>query len=261
MTRTHTLPRLRLPIRAVTFDLDDTLYDFQACMTRSTSAVVREVCRLKPAVAATATLERFHGCWGTAADEAQARGGVVDWPAVRRHSIALLLTDCGCERDDDLIEELTALYFRERHAATPPFADAAAAIPLLAQRLPLGIISNANTRLTSLGLDGYFQVVITPTLAGCSKPDAAIFHHAATGLGCRPAEMLHVGDHWEHDVIGAHQAGCQAAWYCRREQAEREDGVPHLVVRDHQEMVRWLSTAEDAAPAGPAASTRSGTGR
>src|SRR5207245_11653751 len=132
--------------------------------------------------------------------------------------------------DDALAEELTALYFRHRHAPTSPFADANAAIPLLADRLPLGIISNANTRLTTLGLDAYFRVVITPAAAGCSKPDPAIFHAACAALGCAPAELLHVGDHWVHDVVGAHRAGCQAAWYCRSAQSAPEDGVAHVVV-------------------------------
>ena len=245
MTQAHPFSGLRRPIRAVTFDLDDTLYDFQACMTRSTGAVVRELCRRSPAAAATATLERFHACWGEAAGEAQARGGVVDWPEVRRRSIALLLTECGVEGDGGLVEELTDLYFRERHSATSPFADAAAALPLLAQRLPLGIISNANTRLASLGLEAYFQAVITPSAAGCSKPAPAIFHHAAAALGCAPAELLHVGDHWEHDVVGASGAGCQAAWYCRGAPAAPQGEVPHVVVQDHQQLVSWLSAALD----------------
>jgi FMN hydrolase / 5-amino-6-(5-phospho-D-ribitylamino)uracil phosphatase len=234
------------PIRAITFDLDDTLFDFQACMTRCAEMVLRELCQRHPGAAETATLERFHACWQDATEEAQARGGVLDWPAVRRRGIALLLTECDRAGGDALADELTALYFRHRHAPTPPFADAAAAIPLLAQRLPLGIISNANTRLAALGLDPYFRTVVTPTVAGCGKPDPAIFHHAAAALGCAPAALLHVGDRWEDDVAGAHQAGCQAVWYCRTAQAAPDPSLPHRVVSDHRELIAWLP----AAPAG-----------
>jgi 2-haloalkanoic acid dehalogenase type II len=219
------------PVRAITFDLDDTLFDFQACMTRSAEAALRELGQHGRA-AATATLEQFHASWARATQEAQARGGVLDWPAVRRHGIALLLAECGCGHDDALTEELTALYFRHRHAPCSPFPDAALAIPLLAERLPLGIISNANTRLASLGLDAYFGAVVSPTTAGCSKPDPAIFHHAAALLGCPPAELLHVGDRWDDDVVGARRAGCQAVWYRRGTQVVPGDEVEH----------RWWAT-------------------
>jgi HAD superfamily hydrolase (TIGR01509 family) len=228
------------PVRAITFDLDDTLFDFQACMTRSAEAVLRGMGRLSPA-AATATPEQFHASWVQATQEAHARGGVVDWPAVRRRGIALLLAECGSGGDDALTEELTALYFRHRHAPCSPFPDAAIAIPLLAERLPLGIISNANTRLASLGLDAYFRAVVTPTAAGCSKPDPAIFHHTAALLGCPPGELLHVGDRWEDDVVGARRAGCQAAWYCRAAQVAPLDDGELGVVSDHRELLSWLS--------------------
>jgi len=243
MSRTPSAELISRPIRAITFDLDDTLFDFQACMTRSAEAVLRQLCRRSPIAAARGTLARFHACWEEATGEARARGGVLDWPAVRRRGIALMLADCGCAEDDTLVMELTNLYFHHRHAPTPPFADAAAAIPLLAERLPLGIISNANTRLAALGLDGYFRSVVTPAAAGCSKPDPAIFHHAAAALGCAPAELLHVGDRWEDDVAGAYRAGCQAAWYCRIAPAAPADGVPHRVVSDHRELLSWLPAA------------------
>jgi len=153
---------------------------------------------------------------------------------VRRRGIALLLADCGCAAADALAEELTDLYFHHRHAPTAPFADAAAAIPLLAGSPSAGyhLERQYQPRLARWGLDGYFRAVVTPTAAGCSKPDPAIFHHAAAALGCRAGRTAaRVAIDGRNDVAGAYRAGCQASpWYCRVAPATPADGVPHRVV-------------------------------
>ena len=67
-----------------------------------------------------------------------------------------------------------------------------------------------------------------PSLTGCSKPDPVIFHHAAAALGCAPAELLHVGDRWEDDVVGAHHPDAHAFLAPRVDVARVLDG--HLRV-------------------------------
>ena len=49
------------------------------------------------------------------------------------------------------------------------------------------------------------------------KPHVAMFEEAARVCALPPAEMLHVGDNMEKDVMGAHRAGFQTAWFaCNR---------------------------------------------
>jgi putative hydrolase of the HAD superfamily len=165
---------------------------------------------------------------------------VPDWPAVRRYGIALLLQECDCDGGEALSEELTALYFHHRQLPPDPFEDAAVALPRLAGRVPLGIITNGNRQPAQFGLAAHFRAVVTPEITRCLKPEPAIFHHAAALLGCVPAELLHVGDSWEDDVVGALGAGCQAAWYCRGESPCPDPTAPHLVVRDHRDLVPWV---------------------
>jgi putative hydrolase of the HAD superfamily len=122
-----------------------------------------------------------------------------------------------------------------------PFRDAAEAIPQLAARLPLGIISNANTHLSQIGLAEHFQVMVSPSRAGCSKPDAGIFHYAARALGCEPAGVLHVGDSWADDVLGAVGAGCRSAWYNRLSAKMPAGATPDRVLTDLRELVSWVN--------------------
>jgi FMN phosphatase YigB (HAD superfamily) len=52
---------------------------------------------------------------------------------------------------------------------------------------------------------------------GTIKPHPAIFGHAATALGRRPSEILHVGDDWAADVVGAAAAGWRVAYLRNRQ--------------------------------------------
>lgn len=66
---------------------------------------------------------------------------------------------------------------------------------------------------------------------GTIKPHPAIFAHVATTLGRRPSELLHVGDDWAADVVGATSAGWHAAYLRNRRldtplpTSRREEGV------------------------------------
>lgn len=52
---------------------------------------------------------------------------------------------------------------------------------------------------------------------GTIKPHRAIFGHVEAELGRRPAEILHVGDDWAADVVGASAAGWRAAYLRNRQ--------------------------------------------
>src|SRR5450755_5129470 len=88
---------------------------------------------------------------------------------------------------------------------------------LRARHIPVGIISNSEGRLAELveelGESASFQVVVDSGRVGIDKPDARIFEHAAQALGTPLSEIVHVGDAWEADVIGARKAGAQAIWF------------------------------------------------
>lgn len=58
-----------------------------------------------------------------------------------------------------------------------------------------------------------FRAVVSSSDLGFAKPDPTIFREAASRLGVPPSELLHVGDRWELDVVGALAAGCGAVLY------------------------------------------------
>lgn len=83
---------------------------------------------------------------------------------------------------------------------------------LLAHGVTLGMITNGvnplqQEKLEWTGLDQYFK---NPVIAGdvdLQKPDKAIFDLALQIADSSAAEAVYVGDSWESDVLGAHNAG------------------------------------------------------
>jgi len=86
--------------------------------------------------------------------------------------------------------------------------------------LKLGIISNWDQRLrpllSRLGLQPFFDSQVISCEIGATKPDARLFQKAAAELAVTTAELLHVGDHHQFDLVGARQAGASALQIERR---------------------------------------------
>jgi len=94
------------------------------------------------------------------------------------------------------------------------------------KRIPLGVISNWDSRLptllSTLDLDGYFDCVISSAAVRCEKPHPGIFRSALHALGVSPEGAIHIGDRLEEDYTGARAAGLRALL------VDRAPGTPGL---------------------------------
>jgi len=68
-------------------------------------------------------------------------------------------------------------------------------------------------KLTSSKLTDYFEQVITSEHSGYLKPDPRMFAHALARTGATAAESLMVGDNLECDVLGAYNAGIDQVYF------------------------------------------------
>jgi HAD superfamily hydrolase (TIGR01662 family) len=78
----------------------------------------------------------------------------------------------------------------------------------------LGVVSNwswnLRDRAAQVGLDQHFEIVWASAYAGCNKPHPDIFHQALDRMAppeIPPDRVLYVGDSYDHDVVGAQNAG------------------------------------------------------
>jgi putative hydrolase of the HAD superfamily len=106
--------------------------------------------------------------------------------------------------------------------------------------LRTAVISNWDERLEplvkALGLGGEFDFVMASGPFGAHKPDRRIFDAAAGRWSIKPQSLLHVGDSWEHDVLGAVGAGWNAAYL-----GADPSGPEASVCGDWGAVSRWLS--------------------
>ncbi len=82
----------------------------------------------------------------------------------------------------------------------------------------LGIVTNGQTEfqdrhIDALDLRRRVDAILISEAEGLRKPDARLFHRAAERLGIAPKACLFVGDNSEADILGAHDAGLQTAWF------------------------------------------------
>ena len=113
---------------------------------------------------------------------------------------------------------------------------------LSAKQVSVGIISNSEGHLAELieelGYAALFPVVIDSGRVGVDKPNPRIFQLAAAALGVELSEIVHVGDAWEADVIGARAVGARAIWYAPTDERALPEGV--LACRNAPELRQAL---------------------
>ncbi|MEU6863189.1 HAD family hydrolase [Streptomyces sp. NPDC046876] len=205
-----------MPIRAVLWDIDDTLFDYTGA---DTAGLARRL--------AEDGLDRRYGTPAQALArwrEATARhwdrfaAGEVSFQGQRRDRVRDFLDEPAM--DDDTADAWFERYVEHYQAAWTVFPDVLPALDALARRYRHGVLSNSSSanqdpKLRRLGLRERFEVLVCAAELGVSKPEAAAFLAACEALRLPPAEVAYVGDQPEIDARGARDAGLTAVWLDR----------------------------------------------
>ncbi|GAB3926308.1 hydrolase [Microlunatus endophyticus] len=200
-----------MPAAWVFFDVDQTLCDFAAMMHRALSASLSEIGSRWPELSGRYRPDDLEAIRDRLADAYGDRP--VPLVAVRRQMFAEVLAPVGASAAQ--IDEITEHYLAIRFAEPVIFDDVRPCLELLQGSYQLGVITNGNSKLDSLGLDHFFAVEFAAEAIGFAKPDPRIFTHAARSVGADPAELIMIGDSYEKDVVAARRAGWRALWLRR----------------------------------------------
>lgn len=192
-------------IKAVIFDLDNTLVDFMLMKRQAIDAAVGAMID----AGLNLTREDLHGRINAIYKE---RG--IEFQNV----FDQLLYDEFNKVDYKILSAGVIAYRRAREAALVPYPHVYSTLmELLKLGLRLGVVSDAPVReawlrLTYLNLHHIFDHVVTFDDTGERKPNAAPFKRALELLGVKGHESLMIGDWEERDVVGAAKVGMKTVF-------------------------------------------------
>ena len=201
-------------VRAITLDLDDTVWPFAPIGARIERVLDEWMRRHSPATADMFPVEAMRALRERVATAHPALAH--DMSALRRLTLEAALRESG--GDVALTDAAYEAFFAERNRVDC-YPDAIGALERISARLPVAALSNGNADLARIGLDHLFTAQLSACSFGSAKPDPAIFLAACDLLGMPPAKVLHVGDHPEADVAGAARAGLRSCWINRADDA------------------------------------------
>jgi putative hydrolase of the HAD superfamily len=220
-----------LQIRAISLDLDDTLWPIEPVIVRAEQRLDDWLQRNCPAAAAQFPIHAMRALRERISVEHPHLSH--DFTAQRMLSLRAALAPHGY--GDTHVDQAFAEYYAARNEVEC-YADVIPALERLSARFPLVSISNGNADLERIGLARYFQFSVSSRAAGVAKPSAQIFHAACARLGVTPDQVMHVGDDPELDVAGARAAGMRSVWINRTQARWPQLPAADLTVRSLHEL-------------------------
>ena len=195
-------------IKAVTLDLDDTLWPIRPTIENAEVALQRWLLAHAPKTAhLSASAEVRHEIRSLV--HSRHLDKLHDLSFLRRESIRESLIRAGDE--PQLAEPAFDVFFAARQNVSL-YEGVQQALEKLSQRYPLVSISNGNADVFSTSAAPYFKSAVSARLVGVAKPDSRIFEAAAASLNLPLDAILHLGDDASTDVMGARNAGMQTIW-------------------------------------------------
>lgn len=223
-------------IRAISLDLDDTLWPIWPTIERAEKALALWLGQRAPGAAAV--FANIHARKLIREEVERAMPGMKhDLSVLRRESIRLALRQAN--ENTELAEPAFEVFFTER-MRVDLFVDVRPALAFLAERFPLVALSNGNADVDRVGLGEFFEASVSAREFGVGKPDPRIFRAAAATAGVDADAVLHVGDDAAMDVLGALGVGMQTVWVNRNGNEWVHDLKPHATVNSLVDLCRML---------------------
>ena len=228
------------PLRAIIFDMDDTLYPEESYVLSGFRALAQWA-EQKLGIEA----ERGYGEL-----EALFRQGV------RGDTFDRWLISHG-RSPQEWVPQMVQVY--RRHLPTiEPYSGVPDLLARLSGRYLLGLISDGylevqRAKFQALGLAAWFSVVIFADEGGRAawKPSAWPYRRALEQLGCEPREAIFVADNPLKDFKGAREVGMNTIWLRRAAGIYAEllppstDYAPHVTAHDLAELEALIGRWEE----------------
>ena len=199
-------------IRALSFDLDDTLWDNKPVIQHAENCMMEWLEQHAP------KLTRQYDLQGLTSHKLQLLQQCPELKTqiseLRRQSLRLAMIECGYSAVDsqNLAEGAFTAFIDARHQVTF-FEGVEETLSNLSKSYTLIAITNGNIALQRLAISDYFSHAYNAEDLGITKPNPDIYKVALQDAAIDIAETLHIGDCPKNDITAAQQAGLRVIWF------------------------------------------------
>lgn len=134
----------------------------------------------------------------------------------------------------------------EEYRTAKAYPEASSVLRDIEQDVPVAVISNMDTRvlLEALQRNGLtFTFIITSDEEQRYKPDPSLFQRAVRYLGLPAANVLHVGNSYAEDIVGASLTGMPSLLIQRPRAPEETKGDAKRTVHDLEEVRNFIRSS------------------
>lgn len=206
-------PTVTRPVRLITFDLDDTLWDVRPALEAAERAQWQALATRYPnlSLAQTPPSELTALRQAVLSDRPELAHHISEF---REVFIDQLLQHHGVPLGESALgaREAFKAFLSERHKVTV-YEGALSVLTALGEHYQLGALTNGNADVYKTPIGPCFDHAWRAEEFGISKPDPALFNRAFAQAGVEASEVIHVGDCHDNDVSGAVSAGATAIWF------------------------------------------------
>lgn len=223
-------------VRAVSFDLDDTLWHCAPVIARADAALFDWLQTHTPRIVdkhSPESLQRYQSAIREQFPELQRCVTTIRLTGLRQ----LFLEH---EYADSLAEQAFETFYRVR-SEVELFDGTLEMLQQLRSHYRLAAISNGNADLDLIGISRYFDSIHAANMETAPKPEPDMFNDCLRQLDIPSQALLHVGDNPLADVVGGHNAGVQTLWFNPyNEPWPARLPSPHFQARTLSDIVRLL---------------------
>jgi putative hydrolase of the HAD superfamily len=200
-------------LRAVAFDLDNTLWNVDPVIARAEERWMEWLREHCPRIPERLTMQDLRAARMALA--AREPHNAHDFTYLRIASLAEQAREFGY--DESIADQAFEIFFAARNQLDF-FADVRPALQRLRSRFKLASLSNGNADLQRIGVADLFAVSLNARGIGAAKPDKRCFERLVAELRLEAREVIYVGDDPLLDVEAARAAGLSTAWMNRTQQ-------------------------------------------
>ncbi len=203
-----------MPIKAVLFDLDQTLIDFIKMKVEACRSAIKAMINAGLKIDEKTGLKKLMKTYFKVGIESDI-------------AFTKFLEEQTGEVNEEILQAGIEAYLKRKSDFLKPYPSVLETLEMLkSKKIKLGIITDAKRekamqRLEAMNISHFFDIIITFEDTGEKKPSKKPFELAMQILNLKPEEILFVGDSFKRDIVPARKLGMKTLRIKRHEDLKK----------------------------------------